>query len=62
MSLTSSSISKTYNLRVTGSIVHILSLLLAIANLIFPNEILHYISLGIIAFGVRLVGQTVLSQ
>ncbi|MGI6734720.1 MAG: M28 family metallopeptidase [Bacilli bacterium] len=49
---------KLYNLRVTGSIVFvILSLLLAIANLIFPNEVLHYISLGIIAFGVLLVGQ-----
>lgn len=47
-----------YNLRVTGSIAFvIISLLLSIANLIFPNEIFFYVSLGIIGVGILLVGQ-----
>ncbi len=54
---------KLYNLRVTGSIVFvILSLLLSIANMIVKyvsggNDILYYVTLGVIGLGVLLVGQ-----
>jgi hypothetical protein len=49
---------KLYNLRVTGSIVFvILGLVLSIVNLFINNEILYYVSIGVIGLGVLLVSQ-----
>ncbi|MGI6787230.1 MAG: M28 family metallopeptidase [Acholeplasmataceae bacterium] len=49
---------KLYGLRVTGSIIFvILSLVLSIVNLIVDNDILFYISIGVLGLGLLLVGQ-----
>ncbi|HQC30494.1 MAG TPA: M28 family peptidase [Acholeplasmataceae bacterium] len=49
---------KLYNLRVTGSIAFVvLSLVLSAVNLFIDNEILHWVSVGVIGLGALLVGQ-----